>query len=150
MARCSLYILKDSYKIVTQSVSEFGFYISDEPVFILSRNEGTDILALKILECLNSSRYKVPFKTDKDSVEMFQRNHLKKLEEKSYNSLYKKMKLSLSILKKDDEIIVYKNKFFKPSRPSMGLDWDESTMKVITNQFQENLKYILDEYLAML
>ncbi len=86
MKRCSLYKTETEYKIVTDSETDIGLFIGDEPVFILPIISDIENIKNAIFECLNSSRKGI-YTPKVDEGSEWQKWRLKKLKEKSFVGL---------------------------------------------------------------
>jgi hypothetical protein len=81
---CGIYKTSESYKIVTQSHSDTGLLLEDEPVFILPLTIDITVLCEKIFISLNSGRNNLPM-PNKENLKKW----LQIINEKSFNNLYK-------------------------------------------------------------
>jgi hypothetical protein len=81
---CGIYKTQDSYKIVTQSHSDTGLLLEDEPVYILPLMIDTAVLCENIFISLNNCRNNLPMPNNEKL-----KKWLKIINEKSFNDLYK-------------------------------------------------------------
>ena len=123
MKACVIYKTEKEYKIVTESESNTGLGLEDEPIFILPI--GVNIANIKeaIFKSLNSSRKNV--RMPKDWKE-WQKEQLNKMKEKTFIGLYKKSN-SVGVCLENNILTVYPCKYM----PKMGLvAVKEDTVKI--------------------
>lgn len=138
---------KDSYKIITESRTKAGFLLSGEPVFIIPLDSPLDSLEFAMFESLRNSKKNVPV-PKRDEYHVIEKKIVQKINEKSYNSLYKKAN-GCSIRCENESVKIFPLKFFNPNRPSQGLDLVEEDMFEIQN-FEDNKRKITEKVIELL
>lgn len=100
---CVVYKTNKEYKIVTESETDTGLFISDEPVFILPSTISDDELITKIFLSLNSSKEEIIFPVNREAMDKWQTKQLNNLNEKSFVDLYKNSRSCL--IRIEDKIL---------------------------------------------
>lgn len=88
MKACVIYKTRTNYKIITESIADIGLLISDDPFFILPITSGIEDIKNAIWNSLNSSRSGISIPKRNDWP-LWQKDQLKKMNEKSFPDLYK-------------------------------------------------------------
>ena len=86
---CNVYRTATEYKIITESKTNTGLFMEDEPIFIISISSLEQEISDKIFTSLKSSREGIKFPETKEEMREQQKEHLKNIKEKSYLGLYK-------------------------------------------------------------
>ena len=86
---CNVYRTAVEYKIITESKTNTGLFMEDEPIFIISISSPEQEICDKIFTSLKSSRENIKFPETKEEMRERQEVHLKNIKEKSYLGLYK-------------------------------------------------------------
>ena len=115
MASCLVFNTRNNYKIITESYTDVGLLITDEPVFILKKPVSNQVLWLAIYDCLKSSRLKIK-QPKRDEWGTWQKNMLKLLQETSFDKLYKTSS-SCQVKLENDELFLFQYKY----KPKIGL-----------------------------
>lgn len=89
MKACDIFKTKEVYKIITQSETDTGLLVSDEPVIILPVDVDIETLKNKITHSLTMSRSSMKACENKEDAIKWQKEQLKLLKEKSFLNLYK-------------------------------------------------------------
>lgn len=89
MKSCDIFKTKEFYKIITQSETDTGLLVSDEPVFILPIDVNEEIFKVKIFNSLMSGKSGFKLPENKEDIKVWQKEQLKHLKEKSFLNLYK-------------------------------------------------------------
>ncbi|GET46196.1 hypothetical protein [Capnocytophaga felis] len=86
---CGIYKTQEYYKIITESQSETGLFLSQSPIFILPINCSINDFKNNIFQALNSSKNNVKMPSSNEKFKSMQKELLKDLKEKSFLNLYK-------------------------------------------------------------
>ena len=89
MKASCIYKTEKEYKIITQSETDIGLFISDDPIFILPIISDIEDVKEAIFKCLNNSRKGI-YTPKQDEWGKWQKERLKKMKEKSYIGLDKR------------------------------------------------------------
>ncbi|WP_165044281.1 hypothetical protein [Dysgonomonas sp. ZJ709] len=106
MKSCVIYRTDKEYKIVTESETDTGLFISDTPVYILPLAISDEILKDKIINCLENSKTGVKMPETREKFSKWQKEQLANLQEKNFSSLYKKSKSCLVRIE-SGQLIIY-------------------------------------------
>lgn len=103
---CVIYRTDKEYKIVTESKTDTGLFISDTPVYILPLTISDNILKEKIINCLENSKTGIKMPETREDFSEWQKRQLVNLHEKSFSSLYKKSKSCLVRIE-SEQLVIY-------------------------------------------
>lgn len=95
MKSCVIYRTDKEYKIVTESETDTGLFVSDTPVYILPLTISDEILKEKINNCLQNSKTGIKMPETREGFSEWQKEQLTNLQEKTFSSLYKKSRSCL-------------------------------------------------------
>jgi hypothetical protein len=148
MKRCQLHRTKTKFIVYTESKSDTGLYLADDPVYLLP--VVCDVLELQnaIVDSLLKSRRNMPT-PKRDEWAAWQKDLLKKMKQRSFTGLYKSSSSCL-VEMNGNALIIYPEKLSQASRPSQGLvlveegrveiqDWENNKDK-LTARIIEILK----------
>jgi hypothetical protein len=99
---CEIYKTSKNYIIITESSSDIGLGISDDPIYVIPINSTINELEEKVFDCLNSSRVGI-YTPKRDEWASWQKEQLLKMGQKSFDLLYKNS--SSCSLKLEDNIL---------------------------------------------
>ncbi|MBP4140041.1 contact-dependent growth inhibition system immunity protein [Flavobacterium geliluteum] len=119
MKTCNVYKTDKSYIVVTESTSDIGLGIIDDPIYTLPLDVSIDEFQKKLFECLSKSKTGIstPKKNDWASWE---KDHLLKMGQRSFATLYKNSN-SCQVSLDGNVLIISPYKYYDPNRPKDGL-----------------------------
>lgn len=135
MKKCNIYKTQTDYIVETYSETDIGLYISDDPVFIIALNDEIG-LQKAVFDSLANSRKDIPTPKPNEWTK-WHKDRLKKLNQKSFNSLYEKSNSCNAILE-NGVLKIYPEKYRIPGKPSEGVVHVEEAMVEIP--YTENKK----------
>ena len=118
MKKCNIYKTPTEYIVETYSETDIGLYISDDPVFIIALNDEIG-LQKALFDSLSNSKKDIPT-PKRDEWTKWQKERLKKINQKSFNSLYEKSNSCNAILE-NGILKIYPEKYRISGKPSEGL-----------------------------
>lgn len=136
MKACNIYRTKKEYKIVTMYHTDWGWYISDDPIFFLPLNATKGDIASAISQAIDASS-DIEQPSSNSSKEL-----LVKMKERSWSSLYKNSKCC-------DLYIDKQNATIKPQKYSSkyrGLETDKDNVVSLDDY---NYDIVVDEILRL-
>ena len=78
---CNVYRTATEYKIITESKTNTGLFMEDEPIFIISISSPEQEISDKIFTSLKSSQENIKFPETKEEMRERQKEHLKNIKE---------------------------------------------------------------------
>jgi len=125
---CEIYKNSKQYKIITQSKTNTGLFISDNPIYILPVDIDLDLFKEHIFSALNSSRQNVKMPPTHEDIKLWQRQLLKSMREKSFSSFYKNS-TNCDIIWNLDDFIISPGKYSQEYRGLVTVEEDVIELK---------------------
>lgn len=145
MKTCEVYKTPKNYIIITESTSDIGLGISDDPIYVIPIDSTINELQEKVFDCLNSSRVGV-YTPNRDEWASWQKKQLEKMQQKSFVMLYKNSN-SCHLALENNIITIYPYKYYDPSKPKQGLcAVEEAEVKIDLNNIDKDeiIKILVD------
>ena len=136
MKACDIYRTKKEYKIVTMYHTDWGLYISDDPIFFLPLNATKEDIASAISKAIDASS-DIEQPSLNSSKEL-----LVKIKERSWSSLYKNSKCCILYIDKHIATI-------KPQKCSSKYRALETDKDNVVSLDDYNYDIVVDEILRL-
>lgn len=119
MKSCTIYKTNKNYIVVTESTSDIGLGIIDDPIYTLPLDVSIDEFQKKLFECLSKSKTGVSTPKNNEWAS-WEKDQLLKMGQRSFTTLYKNSN-SCQVSLDGNVLIISPYKYYDPNRPKDGL-----------------------------
>ena len=147
MKSINIYKTNSKFKIVTQSRTEDGFFLSVLPAFVLDLSCSLLELEEAVFEALSNSKNGIRT-TDRIEYPRLEKQIMNEIKERSYTSLYKKSS-SCNLRFNENILKIYPEDYFTKGNPNDGLSWVEEEMVKVHDPLN-NRSVVIDSIIDLL